>query len=330
MMTAIAPTVQAFFTERLIRQRQVSGHTIAAYRDTLRMLLTFTTSRTGIPCHRLEFSDLDAPTVAAFLGHLETDRGNSIRTRNARLAAIHSLFGFAATRHPEHAEDISRVLAIPAKRGEHTIVTYLTDPEIDALLAAPDRGIRTGRRDHALLCLTIQTGLRASELTSLVCDDVHLGDGAHVHCRGKGRKDRVTPLTSHTVSVLDAWLTERGGSAADPVFPSNRGRPLSLDALAQRVTIHARTAVRSCPSLASKNVTPHVLRHTAAMRLLHAGVDTTVIALWLGHVDVATTRIYLEADLDLKQQALDRTTPPTSPPGRYRPADQLLAFLESL
>jgi site-specific recombinase XerD len=329
-MTAIAATVQAFFTERLIQQRQASPHTIAAYRDVVRMLLSFTAQRTATPCHRLAFTDLDAPVIAAFLDHLEQARGNSVRTRNARLAAIHSLFGFAALRHPEHAADISRVLAIPAKRDNHTIVTYLTDPEVHALLAAPNRGTRTGRRDHAMLCLAIQTGLRASELTSLSCHDVHLEVGAHVSCRGKGRKDRVTPLTASTVTTLRGWMTEHAAGPDDPLFVTNRGGPLSLDALAQRVTVHATAAARSCLSLTSKNVTPHVLRHTAAMRLLHAGVDTTVIALWLGHVDVSTTQIYLDADLALKQQALDRTTPTTTAPGRYKPPDSLIAFLEGL
>lgn len=329
-MTAIAATVQAFFTQHLIQQRQASPHTIAAYRDVVRMLLTFTAKRTATPCHRLEFTDVDAPTVAAFLDHLEHTRGNSVRTRNARLAAIHSLFTFAALRHPEHAADISRVLAIPTKRGDHTLVTYLTDTEVHALLAAPNRTTRTGRRDHAILCLAIQTGLRASELTSLTCSDVHLGVGAHVNCRGKGRKHRATPLTANTITVLRAWITEHAGQPNDPLFTTTRGGPLSLDALAQRVAVHAATAVSSCPSLASKKVTPHVLRHTAAMRLLHAGVDTTVIALWLGHVDVTTTQIYIDADLALKQQALDRTTPTATTPGRYHPPDSLIAFLEAL
>jgi site-specific recombinase XerD len=201
-MTAIAATVQAFFTDRLGQQRQASGHTIAAYRDTVRMLLSFASERTGTPVHQLAFSDIDAATVTAFLTHLETARGNSVRTRNARLAAIHSLFGYAATRHPEHADDIARVLAIPAKRSDHTLVSYLTEPEADALLAAPDQSTRTGRRDHALLALAIQTGLRASELACLTGQDIHLGTGAYIHCRGKGRKDRITPLTGSTTAVL--------------------------------------------------------------------------------------------------------------------------------
>ena len=268
--------------------------------------------------------------IAAFLDHCEQQRGNSSRTRNARLAAIHSLFGHAALRHPEHAAGIERVLAIPPKRASQTIVTYLTDDEAGALLAAPDRSTRTGRRDHAWILLAIQTGLRASELTGLTCGDVHLGHGAYVACHGKGRKDRITPLTPGTVTTLRAWLTERGGEPSDPLFVTSRGGPLSHDALQQRLAVHAAKAACTCPTLTAKKITPPVLRHTAAMRLLHAGTDITVIALWLGHESVTTTQIYLQADMALKQQALDRTAPLATPPGRYRPPDQLLAFLEAL
>lgn len=329
-MTAVAATVQAFFTERLIRQRRASPHTIAAYRDALRMLLGYAAQRHHTSPSQLDFTDLDASTIAEFLDHLETERANSVRTRNARLATIHSLFSFAALRHPEHAEDISRVLAIPTKRADHAIITFLTNTEVDALLAGPDRATRAGRRDRTLILLAVQTGLRASELTGLTCGDVHLGAGPYVASHGKGRKDRITPLTATTVAALRDWLAERQGQPGDPLFSTNRGQPMSRDALEQRLGRHANTARQVCPSLADKKITPHVLRHTAAMRLLHAGVDTTVIALWLGHENVTTTQIYLQADLALKQQALDRTTPPTSPPGRYQPSDQLLAFLEGL
>jgi site-specific recombinase XerD len=322
--------VQAFFTERLARQRRASPHTIAAYRDTLRLLLSFAAEHAAtVPC-RIGFADLTAPVITAFLDHCEQQRGNSIRTRNARLAAVHSLFGYAALRHPEHAADIERVLAIPPKRASQTIVTYLTDEEAGALLAAPDRSTRTGRRDHAWILLAIQTGLRASELTGLTRGDVHLGHGAYVACHGKGRKDRITPLTPGTVTTLRAWPAERGGEPSDPLLVTSRGGPLSHDALQQRLAVHAAKAVSTCPTLAAKKITPHVLRHTAAMRLLHAGTDITVIALWLGHESVTTTQIYLQADMAPKQQALDRTTPLTTPPGRYRPPDQLLAFLEAL
>ena len=329
-MTAIAATMQAFFTERLIAQRRASPHTITAYRDTWRLLLRFAAQRTRTAPCRLDIADLDAPMISAFLDHLERERGNTIRSRNARLAAIHSLFSFAALRHPEHAADIARVLAIPPKRSDQTIVTFLTSTETAALLAAPDRATRTGRRDHAWILLATQTGLRASELTALTRRDVHLGAGAYVACHGKGRKDRITPLAPGTVTTLRAWLAEHGGTPDDPLFTTIRGGPMSRDALQQRLILYATAAGRTCPTLTSKNVTPHVLRHSAAMALLHAGVDITVIALWLGHESVTTTQIYLQADMALKQQALDRTTPPASVPGRYRPSDQLLAFLEAL
>jgi integrase/recombinase XerD len=327
-MTAIATSLQAFFTQRLIGQRRASPHTIAAYRDTLRMLLVFTSSRVSKSVSTLDIGDLDAAVVAAFLDHLERERGNS--TRNARLAAIHSLFGYLALQHPEHAQSIGRVLAIPAKRADHTIVVFLSHDELDALLGAPDTTTWTGRRDYAWIRLATQTGLRASELTGLTCGDVHLGAGAHVACHGKGRKDRITPLTAATVTVLRNWMAEHSGPTTNPLFPTNRGTPMSSDALQQRLTLHASTAAHQCVSLHGKTITPHVLRHTAAMNLLQAGVDITVIALWLGHESVTTTQIYLQADLALKQQALDRATPPTTPPGRYQPPDGLLTFLESL
>jgi len=329
-MTALAPTLQAFFTDRLTRQKNASPHTITAYRDTLRLLLGFAQQRTGIPPSQLGIEDLDAPLIAAFLDHLEHERGNSARSRNARLAAIHSLFHFAALRHPEHAAVISRVLAIPPKRFTRAVVSCLTDQETHALLAAPDTSRWIGRRDHALLAVAIQTGLRVSELTGLRCQDVSLGRGAHLSCTGKGRKQRCTPLTSQTVTILQAWLRERRGQPSDPLFPTSRGRALSRDTVALLITRHAATAGQSCPSLRAKTITPHTLRHTAAMRLLHAGVDTSVIALWLGHEKTDTVQIYLHADLSLKERALARTTPPGTAPGRYRPPDDLLAFLEAL
>lgn len=325
-MTAVAATVQAFFTDRLISQRQASPHTIAAYRDAIRMLLLFASDRTAKPLSRLDFADLNAAVVAAFLDHLERERANSIRSRNARLAAIHSLFAFAALHHPEHSDDIARVLAIPAKRTDHRIIEFLTDEEVDELLDQPDRSTRTGRRDHTMLHLTVQTGLRASEITGLRCRDIHLGTGPHVSCMGKGRKRRVTPLTTQTVDLLRTWSAERGGEPDDTLFTTNRGTALSHDALAQRLAHY----VAQCPRLAGRTITPHVLRHTAAMRLLRAGVDITVIALWLGHESTTTTQIYLRADLELKQRALDRTAPPGTRSGRYKPTDRLLAFLETL
>jgi site-specific recombinase XerD len=329
-MSALAPTLQAFFSERLINEKGASPHTIAAYRDTFRLLLGFAQQQTGKPPCKLEIEDLDAPLIAAFLDHLENDRGNSPRTRNSRLAAIHSMFRFAALRHPEHAALIARVLAVPTKRFDRAIVSYLTAEEVNSLLAAPDRSRWIGRRDHALLTLAIQTGLRVSELTGLRCQDVHLGTGAHVQVTGKGRKQRATPLTRETVAVLREWLKERGGQSDEPLFPTSRGRALSRDAIALLVKKHANTASNSCPALHSKTVSPHVLRHTAAMNLLHAGVDSTVIALWLGHESVEATQIYIHADMTIKERALARTSPPNSAPGRYRPPDTLLTFLEAL
>ena len=329
-MTALAPTLQAFFTDRLTRQKNASPHTIAAYRDTMRLLLLFAEQHTGTPPSRLKIEDLDAPLITAFLDHLEHDRGNSARSRNTRLAAIHSLFSFAALQHPEHAAMIARVLAIPPKRFTRAMVSYLTDTEAEALLTAPDTSGWIGRRDHALLALAVQTGLRVSELTGLRCKDIQLGTGPHVNCTGKGRKQRCTPLTRQTVTTLRAWLRERHGQPDDPLFPTGRGRALSRDTVGLLIARHAATAGQSCPSLQAKTITPHTLRHTAAMRLLHAGVDTSVIALWLGHEKTDTVQIYLHADLSLKERALARTTPPGTAPGRYQAPDTLLAFLEAL
>jgi integrase/recombinase XerD len=329
-VSALAPTLQAFFTDRLVRQRQASPQTIAAYRDTLRLLLVFAADRTGTAPSALDVGEIDAPLVGAFLDHLERARGNGVRTRNARLAAIRSLFRYAALRHPEHAESIGRVLAIPPKRFARNLVTFLNDREVEALLAAADRATWTGRRDHALLLLAVQTGLRVSELVGLRGADIHLGTGAHVSCRGKGRKERITPLTRTTVAVVRVWLAERAGDGADPLFPTSTGAPLSRDAVERRITRYATAAAARCPSLRTKRISPHVLRHTAAMRLLQAGVDTSVIALWLGHEHVDTTQIYLHADLALKERALARTAPPDARPGRYRPSDTLLAFLDGL
>lgn len=329
-MSALAPTLEAFFTDRLLRQRQASPHTIAAYRDTFRLLLAFVHECTGTAPSSLDFEDLNAQVIGAFLTHLETVRGNSVRTRNARLAAIHSFFDFAAFAHPEHAAVIQRVLAMPLKRFERALVTFLDRPEIEALLAAPDRSTSVGRRDHALLLLAVQTGLRLSELTGLRIQDVHLGSGAHLRCYGKGRKERITPLTRQSVTILKAWLRERDGKPSDLLFPSRLGGRLSPDAVQRLVCNYAQTARRGQPSLNAKTVTPHVLRHTNAMQLLTSGVDTSVIALWLGHEHVRTTQIYLHADLSLKERALARTAPPLTKPGRYRAPDALIAFLASL
>jgi integrase/recombinase XerD len=330
-MSMLAPALEAFFTERLAAQRNASPNTIAAYRDTWRLVLRFVHARTGKEPCQLDVADLDASVIGAFLEYLETERRNSVRTRNARLAAIRSFFRYAALRHPEHAALIARVLSIPAKRSEQTEVSYLTSPELDALLDAPDRGTWTGRRDHALLHMAARTGLRVSELTGLRNQDAELGTGAHVSCTGKGRKQRCTPLDKSTVAILRAWMQERQGEPGDPLFPASRGARLTRGAVERLVTRHADTARNRCPSLRAKHPTPHVLRHSCAMELLRSGVDCTVIALWLGHERTETTsRIYLHADPSIKERALARTTPLSSKPGRYRASDQLLAFLDSL
>jgi site-specific recombinase XerD len=330
-VTTLAPLLQAFFTERLIGQRDASPHTVASYRDAICLLLRFAQRRTGKAPHQLAIDDLDAPLIGAFLHHLETERGVGVRTRNARLTAIRSVFGFAAYRHPEHAEVIQRVLAIPPKRTDRALVTYLTDTEMQALLAAPDRATRIGRRDHALLLLALETGLRVSELTAMTCGAVHLGTGAHMRCHGKGRKERITPLRRQTREALQTWLTERAGAPNDPLFTGPKGGPLSRDAIRRLVDRHVATATAYCPSLAAKQVTPHTLRHSCAMNLRRHGVDAATIALWLGHEDVRTTYgVYMHADLTIKEQALARTAPPRTPAGRYRPPDPLLEFLEGL
>ena len=329
-MTALAPTLQAYFTDRLIRQRRVSPNTIASYRDAFRLLLAFVHDTTGTPPARLELTQLDAPTIGSFLEHLERDRCNTARTRNIRLAAVHSYFHYCALRHPEHAALIQRVLAIPPKRATKRMVTFLTPEEGKALLAAPDRTTWAGRRDHALLLTAVQTGLRVSELLALTHTDVQLGASAHVRATGKGRKERVAPLTRQTVAVLRAWTRENLRQPADPVFASCHGGPLSRDAIERRLAKHVATAQCACATLRAKRITMHVLRHTCAMNLLTAGVDTATIALWLGHEQERTTHIYLHADLGLKQRTLDRITPQAGHPGRYRAPDTLLAFLEGL
>ena len=329
-MSALAPTLQAFFTDRLRRERHASPQTVAAYRDTWRLLLGFGAKQTGKPPSALDFEDIDVALVCAFLDYLERDRGNNVRTRNARLAAIHSLFRYAALRHPEHAATIARVLAILPKRFERAIIAFLTEAEAEALIAAPDPTSWTGRRDHVLLLVAVQTGLRISELIGLRRSDVHLGVGAHLICHGKGRKDRVTPLTPAIAKVVHTWFAECDEEPTASLFPTRTGKPLSRDAIERRIAVHAATAAVACPTLARKHVTAHVLRHTAAMRLLEAGIDPTVIALWLGHERVETTAIYLHAHLGIKERALARAQNPNAKPGRYRPSDALLTFLESL
>ncbi len=328
--TAFPSLLERFFTERLMQQKRASSHTLASYRDTFCLPLRYAEEMVHKAPSRLALEDLDAPMISAFLDHLQAARGTSDRSRNVRLAAIHSFFQYAVLQAPNHGGLIERVLAIPAKRYARSPIAYLTQPEIEALLAAPDLSTWLGRRDRTLLLVALQTGLRVSELTGLRWQDVSLDTGAHVCCQGKGRKSRCTPLRKDAATALRAWQREERKDPSAPVFPTGRGTPLSRDAVAYVVAKHVASARLQCPSLEGKRVSPHVLRHSAAMTLLHNGVDGAVIAMILGHESMDTTQIYLHASLELKQQALDKTTPTNGPPGRYRPDDALLAFLKSL
>jgi site-specific recombinase XerD len=331
MTTSTLPAlIQQFFTERLCTQMEASPNTIAGYRDTFRLLLRFVSEQTGRAPTKLKIEDMDAAVVGDFLTHVETLRRNSARSRNARLAAIRSFFRFVAMCEPAHMLHCQRILAIPGKRYVRRTVEFMDRAEMDALLAAPDHSTWVGRRDHAILIVALQTGLRASELISLRRCDIVTGTGAHIRCEGKGRKQRSTPLRRETLKVLEVWLMERAGADGDPLFPTIRGAKLSRDALELVVRRHTLSASRSCPTLIGKRVSPHILRHSTAMELLHHGVDQSVIALWLGHESVETTQVYMHADLRLKEKALARIAAPTSQPGRYRPGDTLLAFLEAL
>ncbi len=328
--TTFAVLLTRFFSQRLMQQRHASPHTISSYRDTFRLLLQFAKVRLGKEPSNLAWDDLDAPLISTFLDDLQVQRGIGARSRNLRLTAIRSFFGYAAFELPERAEPIQRILAIPCKRYLRKQIPYLSRPEIDALLAAPNLNTWSGRRDHAWLLLAVQTGLRLSELTGLKREDIQLGIGAYVHVLGKGRKERCTPLTKLTVAVLEAWLKEPSLGEGQMLFPNRHGGRLSSDGVQYLLVKHVAIASEVCPSLCNKRVSPHVLRHAAAMELLQAGVDTTVIALWLGHESVETTHIYLEADLAMKQKALAKTTPHEGSPSVFQPDDALLAFLKAL
>jgi integrase/recombinase XerD len=322
--------LQRFFTDRLHSQLSASPHTVAAYRDTFRLLLVFASERLRRAPSKLRVEELDAVFVGAFLDHLELKRGNAPKTRNSRLAAVRAFFRFVAYAEPACSLQCQRVLAIPSKRHERRSVDFLTETETVALVAAPDPIAWIGRRDRTLLLLATQTGLRNAELRSLRRRDVELGVGAHVRCSGKGRKMRSTPLRRDVAIALEGWLAERGGDPDAPVFPSSRGGFLSADALQQLVARHVVTAAAACPSLAGRSITPHTLRHTTAMSLLHRGIDQTVIALWLGHESPETTQIYIHADMRLKERALAHANSSGAAPARFRPRDGLLAFLQSL
>jgi site-specific recombinase XerD len=322
--------IEAFFMDRLIGQRQASPHTIAAYRDTFRLLLIYAHDCLNKPPSRLTLNDLEAPFVGGFLTYLEKKRGNNVRTRNLRLAAIHSFFHYVSYEQPEHSALIQRVLAIPSKKCAHALVGYLSTAEISAILDVPDRGAWSGRRDHALIAFAFQTGFRASELIGLSCQDITLGSSAQARCEGKGRKERCIPMDRNTARVMCAWLRERGGKPNDPVFPNARGARLSHDGLAYILSKHVVAAKKQCPSLKKKRVTPHVIRHSTAMNLLRSGVDCSMIALWLGHESVETTMIYLEADIEMKEKILAKTALPNTKPSRFHPDNRMLAFLNNL
>jgi len=322
--------LQAFFTDRLMHQRQASPHTIASYRDTFRLLLQFARERLRKEPSTLSIKDLDTPFIGGFLDHLEKDRGIGPRSRNVRLAAIHSFFRYVALHEPSHSALARQVLAMPSKRFDRKPIDFLNRPEIEALLAAPDKDRWGGRRDWTWLLVAVQTGPRVSELIGLRCEDVALGIGAHIRCRGKGRKERCTPLRKEAVAALRVWLREQRGCPSDFLFPNARGGQLSRDGVEYLLAKHVAAARRHCSSLRKKRITVHVLRHSCAMDLLQHGVDRSVIALWLGHESVETTQMYLHADLRIKEQALAKITPVKARPGRYRPDDQLLAFLKSL
>lgn len=325
------PTLlKGFFSTRLIQQCQVSEHTIVSYRDTFRLLVHYAQKILGKPPQALAVDDFNTNFVTGFLNHLEDQRGNGARTRNVRLAAIRSLFRYIALHEPRHAALSQQILAIPNKRYTRQLVDYLNSDQVSTLLQAPDRNTWVGRRDHALLLVALQTGMRTSELINMSWADVHLGQGPHVRCRGKGRKKRCVPLRRDSKTVLRHWLKERRGQANDTVFVNQRNQPLTHDSLAYLVSRNLTVARSLCPALTKKRITPHSLRHTCAMTLLQGGVDQATIALWLGHESLETTYIYLHTDLTLKEQAMEKTTPADIPIQRFQPEDHLLDFLNSL
>jgi len=328
--TTFPALLEAFFLDRLMRQRRVSPHTLASYRSAFRLLLQFTQQCLGKAPSNLAVSDLTTTLLGAFLDHLERDRRNTARSRNVRLIAIRSFFRYVALQAPEYSALAQRVLDMPSKRYTRRPITFLVQDEVDALLAAPDLNTWCGRRDRALILLAVQTGLRAAELLALRRQDIVFGPAAHVWCEGKGRKKRCTPLRKDTVAVLRSWLREHQEDASDLAFPTVRGTVLSHDALQNLLNKHIAVAQRHCPSLKRKHVTPHSLRHSLAMKLLQSGVDRSVIALWLGHESPETTSIYLHADMTMKERALQKTAADSARALRYRPDDRVMAFLKGL
>ena len=323
--------VQDFFLRRLVEQKGASARTIESYRDAFELLLAFAQQRTGKQPSALSLSDLDAPLVLDFLDNLETERNNSPRTRNARLAAIRSFMRYASVRDPASLPIAQRVLAIPTKRFDQPVVGFLTREEITAILNAPDRGTWSGHRDAVLLATIYNTGARVSEITGLRVRDVLLDRQTAVHLHGKGRKERVIPLWKSTAAELRGWLQRTGPNAPDAaVFPNRAGTPLSRSGVRDRLQRAVSVATTRCPSLQGRHVSPHTLRHTTAMHLLQSGTDLAVIALWLGHANPSTTHLYLEADPATKEAVLRRLSGPAAASTRFRPGDRLLAFLDTL
>ncbi|MAG57041.1 MAG: integrase [Planctomycetes bacterium] len=322
--------LQSFFQRRLVAERGVSAHTIASYRDTFELLLHYVEKRTSRTSSALTLEDLDAPTILAFLDHLETERGNSPRTRNLRLTAIRSFMRYASVRDPTALSIAQRVLAICTKRFDRPVLGYLSRAEVEALLDAPDRSTRTGERDSVLLAVLYNTGARVSEVVGLRVADVLLDRACALHLHGKGRKERVVPLWKSTAKQLRSWLPRIDSNPDSPVFPNRAGKRLSRSGVEQRLRVALKKASEQCPSLATRRISPHTVRHTTAMHLLQSGVDITVIALWLGHEDTATTHLYVEADLAMKEAALRRIDDPGGKPVRFKAQDRLLAFLEAL
>jgi len=329
-MTVLASCLQQYFSDYAHTQRDLSPHTISAYRDTWRLLIKHIMATEHVAADKIALDSITVEVVTGFLSALQDQRGNSVTTRNARLTAIRAVLAYLLPDHIEDGDTISRVLAIPTKRRPTRTIDYLTDDEVTALIAAPDDDTWTGRRDQALLTLAAQTGMRISELITLTINDIHLGDAPHATCVGKGRRQRSTPLTPATATIMTVYLTERRARPGTALFPGPSGRHLSRDALEHRLAVHLATASRSCSSLSAKHVTMHTLRHTAAMRLLHSGVDVAVIALWLGHQHTNSTDCYLHADMNIKQAAIDRTRPLHIEPGTYTPKPDILTWLDSL
>ena len=326
----LAPHLHAFFTTYLGQHKRASPQTVASCRDTFRLLLLFIKDTKQIEPSALNLTELDVPTILAFLTHLEQHRGNTVRSRNIRLSAIRSFFRFVALRDPERVDLVTRILAIPVKRQEKKLIGYLSREEIEAILTAPDRSTWVGRRDHALLLTMYNSGARVSELTALRCAQVAVGVSTFVHLHGKGRKERAIPLWPDTSRVLQAWFRERGAEPGHMAFPNARGNPLSRYGVNYLLQQAVTKAIPGCPSLQTKNVTPHVVRHTTAMHLLQAGIDIATIALWLGHESIDTTHIYLAADLAAKERALQKLAPVEGQGRRFTAADPLLTFLTSL